>query len=114
VQRNILERHPSVRLRVYAIWTDKRFLDSRAQWDAASLVDNRVTHLWDGDDLSGRWLLKHAPDFRGGDWDAYALFGPDATWSATLPRPVSSGSTVIGGSDELAAAIAPLLAATSW
>jgi hypothetical protein len=57
--------------------------------------------------------VEHAPDFRGGDWDAYALFGPDATWSATLPRPVSSGSTVIGSSDELATAIAPLLAATS-
>ena len=53
MQRNILERHPSVRLRVYAIWTDKRFFDSRAQWDAASLVDTRVTHLWDGDELAG-------------------------------------------------------------
>jgi hypothetical protein len=65
VQRNILERHPSVRLRVYAIWTDKRFFDSRAQWDAASLVDKRVTHLWDGDDLSGRWLVEHGARLPG-------------------------------------------------
>jgi hypothetical protein len=113
VQREILERHPTARLKVYAVWTDKRFFDSRAQWDAAGLVDKRVTHLWDGDDLSGRWLVEHAPGFRGGDWDAYALFGPDATWSATLPSPVSSGSTVIGSSDELAGAIAPLLATAS-
>jgi hypothetical protein len=111
VQHTILERHPGSRLRVYAIWTDKLPFDSRRQWDAAELVDPRVMHLWDGDDLSGRWLTGHAPDFHGGDWDAYALFGPDARWTTALTAPLSSGSPVIRTSDELAAAIGPLLTA---
>jgi len=112
VQHNVLERYPTAPLHVYAIWTDKRFFDSRDQWDAAGLVDRRVTHLWDGDDIAGDWLVGHDPGFRGGDWDAYALFRPDAKWTASSPpRPASSGSTVIGSSDDLAAAIGPLLTA---
>ncbi len=110
MQHTILEPHPGARLRVLAIWTDRRFFDSRQQWDAAELVDPRVTHLWDQGDLSGRWLVEHAPGFRGGDWDAYALFGPDARWTATtLTPPLSSGPTVMGSSDDLAAAVRPLL-----
>jgi hypothetical protein len=110
VQQNVLERYPTAPIHVYAIWTDKRFFDSRDQWDAAGLVDRRVTHLWDGDDIAGDWLVHHDPDFRGGDWDAYALFGPTALWtSSSPPRPASSGSTVIGSSDALASAIGPLL-----
>jgi hypothetical protein len=110
VQQNILERYPSAPIHVYAIWTDKRFFDSRDQWDAAGLVDRRVTHLWDGDDVTGDWLVDHDPGFGGHDWDAYALFGPPAVWTASSPpRPASSGSSVIGSSDALAAAIVPLL-----
>jgi hypothetical protein len=70
-------------------------------------------HLWDGGDLSGRWLVGHAPDFHGGDWDAYALFGPGARWTTGLTAPLSSGSPVIRRSDELAAAIGPLLTASA-
>lgn len=110
MQQNVLDRYPSAQIRVYAIWTDKRFFDSRDQWDAAGLVDRRVTHLWDGDDLAGDWLVNHDPGFEGRDWDAYALFGPSALWTAsTPPRPASSGSTVIGSSDALGSAIVPLL-----
>ena len=112
MQQNVLERYPSARLRVYAIWTDKRFFDSRDQWDAAGLVDRRVTHLWDGDDIAGEWLVGNDPGFHGGDWDAYALFRPDALWTASSPpRPASSGSTVIGSADDIAATIGPLLTA---
>jgi hypothetical protein len=112
VQHDILERHPTARLRVYAIWTDRLFFDSRNRWDTAGLADPRVTHLWDGADLVGRWMVEHMPGFDGGDWDAYALFGPRAAWSATTPpAPVSSGSTVVGSRDRLDTAILPLIAA---
>jgi hypothetical protein len=111
VQHDILERHPAARLRVYALWTNKLFFDSRDRWDAAGLADPRVTHLWDGPDVVGRWLVEHAPGFDGGDWDAYALFGPEARWTAASPpAPVSSGSTVVANRDRLARAILPLLA----
>jgi hypothetical protein len=111
VQHTILERHLGSRLRVYALWTDKLPFDSRRRWDAAELVDRRVMHLWDGGDLAGRWLVDHARGFHGGDWDAYTLFGPDARWTTMLAAPLSSGSPVIGSSDQLAAAIGPLLTA---
>ena len=112
MQQNVLERYPTAALHVYAVWTDKRFFDSRDQWDAGGLVDRRVTHLWDGDDVAGGWLVDHDPGFQGGDWDAYALFPPAAQWTASSPpRPASSGSTVIGSSDTLAAAVRPLLTA---
>jgi Clp amino terminal domain, pathogenicity island component len=40
---------------------------------------------------------------------AGGLFDRNATWARRPPRPVSSGATVIGNSDRLAAAAAPLL-----
>jgi hypothetical protein len=111
VQDNLLARYPRAGLRVYALWTDKRFFDSRDEWDSGGLVDHRVVHLWDGSDLAGDWLVNHVPDDQGGDWDTYLLFGPKATWTS-VPRPLlSSGSTVIGSRDQLRAAIAPLLRA---
>ena len=110
MQHDILEGHPAARLRVYAIWTDKLFFDSRDRWDAAGLADPRVTHLWDGADRVGRWMVEHAPGFEGGDWDAYALFPPGATWTpGAPPRPVSSASTVVANRDRLDAAILPLI-----
>ena len=43
------------------------------------------------------------------DYDLFLLFDRDATWGPTAPRPVSSGATVIGDSDRLAASAAALL-----
>jgi len=48
-------------------------------------------------------------DFDGLDYDFFLLFGPDATWEASPPRPVSSGATVIDTSDRLAESAAALL-----
>jgi hypothetical protein len=46
-------------------------------------------------------------------FDADALFGPDARWTTTLAAPLSPGLPVIGSSDDLAAAIGPLLTAAA-
>jgi len=54
--------------------------------------------------------VHHLPGYRGNDWDAYALFGPDAEWTAAPPPVLSSGSNVIDRTDALQAAIGPLLA----
>lgn len=69
-----------------------------------------VTHLWDADNLVGQGFLDRlGVDFGGLDDDFFLLFDRNATWGPTPPRPVSTGATVIGQSDRLAAAIAPLL-----
>lgn len=110
MQTEILEANPEADLRVYAIWIDRMFLDSRDRWDGAGLTDARVTHLWDPQDRSGRWFLDNLADYEGGsDWDFYLLFGPDAEWGE-IPEPLlSSGVTVIGEAQRLERDIAPLL-----
>ena len=110
MRSDILAQHPDARLTVYAIWTSKLFRDSRAQWDGGGLTDPRVVHLWDGRDVSGNWFVHQLPGYRGNDWDAFALFGPDAEWSETNPPPVlSSGSSIIDRSDQLREAVARIL-----
>jgi len=112
VRSDILAKHPDARLIVYAIWTDKLFRDSRSQWDGGGLTDHRVVHLWEGRDISGSWLLHHLPGYRGNDWDAYALFGPDATWTdSRAPSLLASGSTIIDRFGQLQGAVSRVLAA---
>jgi hypothetical protein len=109
VQSEILSTHPNAKLKVYAIWANKLFGDGRDRWDAAGLTDQRVTHLWDGPDVSGGWLAGNVSGYTGSNWDTYLLFGPDATWDAH-PRPLlASGGPVDVEIDNLKATIAPLL-----
>jgi len=92
------------------VWVKRWATDSRSEIDGAGLVDPRVTHLWDAGDLVGQGFLERfGVDFGGLDYDFFLLFDRNITWGPTPPRPVSMGATVIGDSDRLAAAIAPLL-----
>jgi hypothetical protein len=92
------------------IWVKRWATDTRAEIDGAGLVDSRVTHLWDAGNVIGAGLLdRFGVDFGGLDYDFFLLFDRNAIWSPTVPRPVSTGATIIGDSDRLAAAIAPLL-----
>lgn len=87
----------------------KLTFDARDQWDGGGLIDPRVVHLWDPQDLVGDWFVAHEPDDQGGDWDAYLLFGPTARWTDQPPPLISSGGTVIDTKDDLAHSIIPLL-----
>jgi len=109
VQTQILEHYRSAKLRVYVIWTAKLTFDSRDQWDGGGLSDPRVIHLWDQQDILGNWFVANLPGYQGSDWDAYLLFGPNATWTAQPQPLISSGSSVIATKDTLASSIAPLL-----
>jgi hypothetical protein len=74
------------------------------------MVDPRVTHLWDAGNVVDQGLLEQfGVDFGGLDYDFFLLFDRDAAWDPTPPRPVSSGATVIGDSDQLADSAASLL-----
>ena len=92
------------------IWVKRWALDIREEIDGAGLVDPRVTHLWDTGNVIGQGFLdRFGVTFGGLDYDFFLLFDRDATWDPTPPRPVSSGATVIGDSDQLAASAASLL-----
>ena len=110
MQQLILDRYPTADVRVYAIWTRKLFGDNRRWWDAAGLTDRRVVHYWDGEDVAGQWFVQNQPGYQGPDWDAWLLYGPDATWSADRP-PVLAGSgyDVADTIGDLDRGLAPLL-----
>jgi hypothetical protein len=92
------------------VWVKRWALDTRAEIDGAGMVDPRVTHLWDAGNVVGQGFLDaFGVDFGGLDYDFFLLFDRDATWDQAPPQPVSSGATVIGDSDRLAASAAALL-----
>lgn len=107
MRSNILEKYPSSEVRVYVVWFNMLPADSRGLVDRKVLNDHRVANYYDPSRLVGPWFAEHT----GGDgivWDAYFLYGADASWTDE-PRPlVSSGGTVIGSSDDLAVAFRKL------
>jgi len=92
------------------VWVKRWAYDTREEIDGASMVDPRVTHLWDAANLVDQGFLDaFGVDFGGLDYDFFLLFDRNATWTQRPPQPVSSGATVIGDSDRLAASAATLL-----
>lgn len=86
--------------------------DSRSGVDVELLADPRVTHFWDEHRVVGRWLADSAvgePGYSGVVWDAYYVFGPDASWNER-PAPLAGfGAPVIAEKESLEAALRPLL-----
>jgi len=109
VRKDILERNPSSTVRVYVVWFNVLAGDSRNLVDRRVLNDPRVSNYYDPKKTVGSWFANQSNGRGGGIvWDAYFLYGPDATWE-TEPGPLlSSGSTVIGSSGDLAAAFRTL------
>jgi hypothetical protein len=86
--------------------------DSRAAIDTALIGDRRVTQFWDENRVVGRWLADAGVgdvEASGVVWDAYYVFGPEATWNER-PGPVTGfGAPVVSERDELERELAPLL-----
>jgi hypothetical protein len=109
VRSEILEKHRNASVRVLVVWFDMMAGDSRRITDLRLLSDPRVINYWDSARTSGRWFANNVDGYDGIAWDEYFLYGRDARWS-TKPEPLlSNGSSVIGSSGQLQAAITPLL-----
>jgi hypothetical protein len=92
------------------VWVKRWALDTRAEIDGAGMIDPRVIHLWDAGNVIGQEFLdRFGIDFGGLDYDFFLLFDRNATWGSNPPRPVDSGATVIGKSEQLADSAASLL-----
>lgn len=68
-----------------------------------------MVHLWDQQDLLGKWFVNQLPGYQGSTWDAYLLFDKEAQWTSRFPSLISSGSSVIDQKDTLAQSILPML-----
>jgi hypothetical protein len=110
VQQEIMNKNANADLRVYAVWFNMLYGDSRQGWDGARLLDPRVTHLWDEQKTVGNWFGANVTRQYGTTWDFFAVYGPDAT---DLARPTSMGGTIIGRSGQLRSSIEPLLRSPS-
>jgi hypothetical protein len=122
-----LSKNADPNLRVYTVWFNMLFGDSRDRWDGDGVTDPRVRHFWDEQKLVGNWYSADVLHRQGTTWDFYALYGPDARtatssgwvltcadwsstarWSAEPPRALSQGGSIINRHDQLQTAISAL------
>ena len=75
--------------------------DAREKWDSNVMPDTRVMQFWDGERTIGQWFAKEIDGYDGVAWDAYYLYGPDATWEKTPSPLVASGGTIYGEHEQL-------------
>jgi hypothetical protein len=112
VHKNVLAANPQAPLRVYAVWFESYEGDERELVDTRLLADPRVTQLWDGQQLAGRWYaheLTRPDDPEWVEWDAFFVYPPGDTWKDAGPRPLRWGRTILGKSEELREAVGALV-----
>jgi hypothetical protein len=75
--------------------------DARDAWDTGLLHDERVRHYWDERTTLGLYLAGQRVGGLGGGvvWDAFFVFGREATWLGSPAPVVASGSPVIDDTD---------------
>jgi hypothetical protein len=101
VQNELLGKHPSAGLVVDVVWLPMLPGDSAQLIDRRVLSDPRVTYYWDPGRTVGAWFSRNVTHKPGITWDAYFLYGPQATWGSVPAPLVSRGSSVIGTQDRL-------------
>jgi hypothetical protein len=85
--------------------------DSKSRWKPDLLNDPRVTHFWDEKRVLGRFFAAQSdpPPRCGVQWDAFFVYGPEASWEE-VPRPLQGfGRTVMRAREKLRAILMPLL-----
>jgi len=109
VQTQLLAQYPSAKLRVYTVWLPMLWSDAREMWNGTTMPDTRVMHYWDGEAVIGQWFAKQVDGYEGIAWDAYYLYGPDATWE-TVPSPLlGSGGPIYSEQAALKEQVSTLL-----
>jgi hypothetical protein len=109
VQQQILNKHPHSGIKVYVVWFNMLSGDSRAGWDGYLVPDPRATNLWDQKRLVSQTLGGEVKGASHPVWDAYLLYGPEASWGKEPPRPLGTGTPIYGSRDQLRTEIQPLL-----
>ena len=113
MQQELLEKHGTADLRVYAVWFSMYPTDRRENWPPDVLTDSRVRHYWDEERTIGRWYMEQigsmtaarAPESSAyaGDvfWDAYFVYGPDSRWEESPTELRRWGRTILRAQESL-------------
>jgi hypothetical protein len=121
VQQSVLDAHPDAKVRVYAIWLPIFDADVRQSWPADAFSDERVVQWWDQDTRVGRWYAPHMRDMEprlatgsvdvGGTilWDAYVVYGPEATWNDASTSVYRWGRPILATRETLSTAVDKLV-----
>ena len=109
MQNQVLAQNPSTKLRVYAVWLPMLRSDAREEWNGTTMPDPRVMHFWDGETAIGQWFAEQVEGYRGISWDAYYVYGPDATWEDIPSSLVASGGTIYAERETLRTQLNALL-----
>lgn len=112
MQSEILDKHQSARLAVDVVWLPMISGDSEQLIDRKVMSDPRVTYYWDPGRSVGAWFSSHVTHEPGITWDAYFLYGPQATWGSAPGPLLSHGSSLIGSRDKLLTGVQQVEAAS--
>ena len=96
-------------MRVYVVWFNMLPGDSRDLIDRKVLNDHRAANYYDPNRVVGSWFAQRTEGGGGIVWDAYFLYGADASWTAEPGPLVSSGGSVIDSTADLAEAFGKLV-----
>lgn len=121
LEEQALAANPEADVRVYAVWfgmlpADMLPEELSGQRDESVLNDPRVIHFWDRQRLLNQWLAQNAPlegpersslrrtygqlDWGTYIWDAYFVYGPQATWREA-DAPLASGYPLIQNREQV-------------
>ena len=104
----MLEKHPELRIKVYAVWFDMIWTDSKGRWPRHLIDDPRVEHFWDDEKALGRWYDRRLGDGKHVMWDTFLLYPPGASLDVPPERMLALGSTIVDEREELQKAIEAL------
>ncbi|MGH3351964.1 MAG: hypothetical protein ACRDPS_14950 [Nocardioides sp.] len=98
---------PDADVAVYAVWLPVLGTDARTEWEDRILTDPRVHHLWDENQLVGRWFAARGYGDLPVHWDAAFVYQPTATWGYRdePSELVAWGRPIIAHRDELGRAL---------
>jgi hypothetical protein len=113
VQQSILNRFPSLPIRVYAVWQsayERDTLDAARQSAQDLFRDDRVRHIWDGDNAIATWYTRKGPleSTAVFIWDAHYLYTSEAQWKDEPSHLIDAWHPVINGMDQLVSMITSL------
>lgn len=108
MQTDVLERHPELRLKVYAVWFHMVWTDSRGRWPEHLIDDPRVEHFWDEGKALGRWYDRRFGDGKHVMWDVFLLYPERSRLDLPAERMLAFNGTIVEKRDELRKAIETL------